>query len=98
MKKKVLGQVISYIITQTNVPRAAQFLDDIKNLGFRWAFRGGLSFKISDVIIPKEKTTLLVKAQDVFKARDDALLLRGSAGGFEWGGLYTQRIQQFVIV
>ena len=64
LTKKVLGQVISYIITQTNIPRAAQFLDDIKNLGFRWAFRGGLSFKLSDLIVPKEKLNLLKKAQD----------------------------------
>ncbi len=64
MTKKVLAQVISYIISQTDIPRAAQFLDEIKNLGFRWAFRGGLSFKLSDVIIPKEKETLLKRAQD----------------------------------
>src|SRR5687768_12717705 len=64
LTKKALGQIISSIITQTNVPRAAQFLDEIKNLGFRWAFRGGLSFKLSDLIVPQEKLTLLAKAQD----------------------------------
>src|SRR5687768_15656949 len=64
LTKKTLGQVITYIIAQTNVPRAAQFLDEIKNLGFRWAFRGGLSFNLSDLIVPQEKLTLLAKAQD----------------------------------
>ncbi len=63
LTKKALGQVITFIIAQTNVPRAAQFLDEIKNLGFRWAFRGGLSFNLTDLIVPKEKTTLLEKAQ-----------------------------------
>ncbi|GIV34201.1 MAG: DNA-directed RNA polymerase subunit beta' [Chitinophagales bacterium] len=64
LTKKQLAQVISTIINRTSVPRAAQFLDDIKNLGFRWAYRGGLSFKLSDLIVPPEKSVLLQKAQE----------------------------------
>ncbi|HXH19405.1 MAG TPA: hypothetical protein VNJ07_10015, partial [Chitinophagales bacterium] len=64
LTKKTLAQVISYIIAQTNIPRAAQFLDDIKNLGFKWAFRGGLSFNLTDLIVPREKQQLLKKAQE----------------------------------
>ncbi|MDE6488166.1 MAG: DNA-directed RNA polymerase subunit beta', partial [Paramuribaculum sp.] len=37
------------------IPRSAQFLDDIKNLGYYMAFKGGLSFNLGDVIIPPEK-------------------------------------------
>ena len=42
----------------------ANFLDDIKNMGYRQAFRGGLSFNLGDVIIPNEKEELIAKAND----------------------------------
>ncbi len=63
LTKKALRVVISTIVRETDVPRTAAFLDDIKDLGFRWAFRGGLSFNLADLIVPKEKTPLLDKAQ-----------------------------------
>ena len=47
------------MIKNTGVARTAQFLDDIKNLGYTMAFRGGLSFNLGDVIIPEEKTGLI---------------------------------------
>jgi len=40
-------------------PKTAEFLDDIKQLGFRMAFRGGLSFNINDLIIPDTKEDFL---------------------------------------
>jgi len=40
-----------------------KFLDDIKLLGFRMAFRGGLSFNINDLIIPDTKEVLLENAK-----------------------------------
>ena len=43
------------MIKACGVTRSAQFLDDIKNLGYKMAFQGGLSFNLGDVIIPKEK-------------------------------------------
>ncbi len=57
--KKSLRKIISIVIKNTGVSRTAQFLDDIKNLGYRKAFEGGLSFNLGDVIIPKEKTQLI---------------------------------------
>ena len=57
--KKSLRKIISVVIKNTGVARTAQFLDDIKNLGYRKAFEGGLSFNLGDVIIPKEKTQLI---------------------------------------
>ncbi|WP_289478743.1 hypothetical protein, partial [Klebsiella pneumoniae] len=41
------------------VTRSAQFLDDIKNLGYKMAFKGGLSFNLGDVLIPAEKQELV---------------------------------------
>ncbi len=57
--KKSLRKIISVVIKNTGVSRTAQFLDDIKNLGYRKAFEGGLSFNLGDVIIPAEKTKLI---------------------------------------
>jgi DNA-directed RNA polymerase subunit beta' len=63
LTKKSLREIIGDIIKWTNVPKTAKFLDDIKQLGFRMAFRGGLSFNINDLIIPDSKEELLVNAK-----------------------------------
>ncbi|MBS1598526.1 MAG: DNA-directed RNA polymerase subunit beta' [Bacteroidetes bacterium] len=63
LTKKSLREIIGDIIKWTNVPKTAKFLDDIKQLGFRMAFRGGLSFNINDLIIPDTKEELLVSAK-----------------------------------
>ncbi|MGM9817217.1 MAG: DNA-directed RNA polymerase subunit beta', partial [Lepagella sp.] len=55
ISKKSLRGIISNVIKTCGVTRSAQFLDDIKNLGYLMAFRGGLSFNLGDVIIPEEK-------------------------------------------
>ena len=57
--KKSLRKIISNVIKYTGVARTAQFLDDIKNLGYTMAFKGGLSFNLGDVIIPDEKKKLI---------------------------------------
>ena len=62
LTKKSLREIIGDIIKWTNVPKTAKFLDDIKQLGFRMAFRGGLSFNINDLIIPDTKEELLESA------------------------------------
>ncbi len=64
LTKKNLRKVIGDILTRTNFPRTAQFLDDIKDLGFSWAFRAGLSFKLGDLITPSIKEETLKAAQD----------------------------------
>jgi DNA-directed RNA polymerase subunit beta' len=63
LTKKNLREIIGDIINITNVPKTAKFLDDIKQLGFRTAFRGGLSFNINDLIIPDTKEELLENAK-----------------------------------
>jgi DNA-directed RNA polymerase subunit beta' len=63
LTKKSLREIIGDIIKWTNVPKTAKFLDDIKQLGFRMAFRGGLSFNINDLIIPDTKEELLLNAK-----------------------------------
>jgi DNA-directed RNA polymerase subunit beta' len=63
LTKKNLREIIGDIIKITNVPKTAKFLDDIKQLGFRTAFQGGLSFNINDLIIPDVKEELLENAK-----------------------------------
>ena len=57
--KKSLRNIISLVIKNTGISRTAKFLDDIKNLGYYMAFKGGLSFKLEDVLIPEEKKALI---------------------------------------
>ena len=59
LSKKSLRDIISNVIEVCGVARTAQFLDDIKDLGYQMAFRGGLSFNLGDVIIPAEKEELI---------------------------------------
>ncbi|RXE70449.1 DNA-directed RNA polymerase subunit beta' [Muribaculaceae bacterium Isolate-002 (NCI)] len=59
LSKKSLRNIISKVIKKCGIPRSAQFLDDIKNLGYRMAFKGGLSFNLGDVIIPAEKEEIV---------------------------------------
>ena len=59
--KKALRSVITTVIKSTGVTRTAQFLDDIKNLGYYQAFRAGISFNLGDVLVPEEKYGLIEK-------------------------------------
>jgi DNA-directed RNA polymerase subunit beta' len=63
LTKKNLREIIGNIIKFTDVPSTARFLDDIKTLGFRMAFQGGLSFNINDLTIPAIKEQLVENAQ-----------------------------------
>ena len=62
--KKALRDIIGKVIKACGVARTAQFLDDIKNLGYYMAFKGGLSFNLADVLIPPEKEALVKEGYD----------------------------------
>ena len=62
--KKSLRDIIGFVIKTCGVARTAQFLDDIKNLGYQMAFKGGLSFNLADVLIPEEKEALVKEGYD----------------------------------
>jgi DNA-directed RNA polymerase subunit beta' len=64
LTKKSLRDTINVVLKTTGIAKAAAFLDDIKELGFKMAFRGGLSFNMNDVMIPVEKVKLVEKAND----------------------------------
>ncbi|MFN5020125.1 MAG: DNA-directed RNA polymerase subunit beta' [bacterium] len=62
LTKKSLREIIGNIIKITNVPTTAKFLDAIKELGFRMAFRGGLSFNIQDLVLDVPKDAMIDQA------------------------------------
>jgi DNA-directed RNA polymerase subunit beta' len=62
LTKKNLREIIGDIIKITDVPTTAKFLDNIKEMGFRMAFRGGLSFNIEDLVVPNLKEEMVEQA------------------------------------
>ena len=59
LTKKSLRDIIGNILKVTSVPETAEFLDAIKEMGYGYAFRGGLSFSLGDIIIPEEKQSMI---------------------------------------
>jgi len=64
LTKKALRDIISDVLKSTGNAVTAQFLDDIKNLGYYMAFVGGLSFNLGNVRVPKIKEELIEKAEE----------------------------------
>jgi DNA-directed RNA polymerase subunit beta' len=62
LTKKNLREIIGKILKVTGVPETAAFLDKIKSMGYGFAFKGGLSFSLGDIIIPPEKQPLINEA------------------------------------
>ncbi|MEO9894077.1 DNA-directed RNA polymerase subunit beta' [Aurantibacter sp.] len=62
LNKKSLRDIIGQILAVTDVPTTAAFLDKIKTMGYEFAFKGGLSFSLGDIIIPQEKHEMIAEA------------------------------------
>ena len=77
LTKKALRDILTKIIKIAGVPNTAKFLDDIKDLGYQMSFKGGLSFILSDVVVPKEKDILIEKARKEINYTPKILLDEG---------------------
>ena len=64
LTKGSLRSIISDVLKKTDVPTTAKFLDDIKGLGYYYAFKGGLSFGLSNIMVPEEKKSIVDEAQE----------------------------------
>ena len=64
LTKKSLRDIIGHVLKCTSIPRTADFLDDIKSIGYKFAFQGGLSFSLGDIIIPQEKQAMIADANE----------------------------------
>ncbi len=62
LTKKSLRGIIGNILKATDIPATGKFLDEIKNMGYKFAFQGGLSFSLGDIIIPEEKGAMIAEA------------------------------------
>ncbi|QOD60613.1 DNA-directed RNA polymerase subunit beta' [Polaribacter haliotis] len=62
LTKKNLRGIIGGILKATDIPTTGEFLDQIKNMGYKFAFQGGLSFSLGDIIIPDEKQSMIDEA------------------------------------
>ena len=61
ISKKSLRDIIADVIKNVGFAEACEFLDGIKNLGYRMAYEAGLSFNLDDIIIPESKKDLVEK-------------------------------------
>jgi DNA-directed RNA polymerase subunit beta' len=64
LTKKSLRDIIGQILKVTDVPTTGKFLDEMKDMGYKFAFRGGLSFSLGDIIIPPEKVQMIANANE----------------------------------
>ena len=64
ISKKSLRDIIADVIKNVGFARACEFLDGIKNLGYRMAYLAGLSFNLDDIIIPEAKVNLVAKGNE----------------------------------
>jgi DNA-directed RNA polymerase subunit beta' len=72
LTKKNLRDIISDVLKVAGMAKTAKFLDDIKDLGYYYAFKGGLSFNLNDVVIPKEKEKMIADANaQIDEVRDN---------------------------
>jgi DNA-directed RNA polymerase subunit beta' len=88
LTKRSLRDIISMVMKRAGADKAAQFLDDIKQMGYQMAFRGGLSFNLNAVLIPAEKETLVKEGYD----RVDEVLESYNAGLITNNERYNQII------
>ncbi len=70
LTKKSLRDVIGKVLKRVGIARTSQFLDDIKDMGYTFAFKGGLSFNLDDVMIPDEKE---IYVNDGYEQVDEVL-------------------------
>lgn len=64
LTKKSLRDIIGMVVKKTGMAKTAKFLDDIKDLGFKTAFKGGLSFNLGDIETPAEKFKIIKDARE----------------------------------
>ncbi|WP_418502519.1 DNA-directed RNA polymerase subunit beta' [Flagellimonas sp.] len=88
LNKKSLRNIIGDILAVTDVPTTADFLDKIKSMGYDFAFKGGLSFSLGDIIIPKEKHEMIAEANE----QVDGIMMNYNMGLITFNERYNQVI------
>ena len=94
ISKKSLRNIITRVIRSCGVPRSAQFLDDVKNMGYYMAFKGGLSFNLNDVLIPDTKAQIIAEGD----AKADQVKMDYDMGAITDNERYNQVIDIWTTV
>lgn len=63
-KKKILGNIISEIFKRFHITETSRMLDRMKNLGFKYSTKAGITVGVSDIVVLAEKETILNEAQN----------------------------------
>lgn len=69
--KKAINGIIDNIYRQFGTEKTARFVDDIKDLGFKYAQRSGMTFAVEDIHIPSTKAEILKKSEEIIATVDD---------------------------
>jgi len=88
LNKRALRDIIGEVLQKTDVPTTGEFLDEIKDLGYKFAFEGGLSFSLGDIIIPEEKPAMIAEAN----AQVDGIMDNYNMGLITFNERYNQVI------
>lgn len=62
-KKKILGNIIAEVFKRFKITQTSEMLDRMKNLGFRYSTKAGITVGVADIVVLKEKDEILVEAQ-----------------------------------
>ncbi|MDA3881576.1 MAG: DNA-directed RNA polymerase subunit beta' [Prolixibacteraceae bacterium] len=94
LTKKALRDIIAFVLKRTNNSITANFLDNIKDLGYKMAYRGGLSFNLGDVIIPEDKSEMVAEGY----AEVDEVMMNYNMGFITNNERYNQVIDTWTHV
>ena len=89
VKKKPLGQIIDRCIKVHGTTRTSEVLDDIKNQGYKYSTRSGITVAVCDAVIPAEKRDLIQAAEE----KIDGIQLEYEFGELSREGRYEKVIE-----
>ncbi|CUV65012.1 DNA-directed RNA polymerase subunit beta' [Sulfurovum sp. enrichment culture clone C5] len=67
LKKKDIGTLVDYIYKNSGLSITAEFLDNLKDMGFKYATKVGVSISIDDIKIPEQKDAIVAEAKKEVK-------------------------------
>ncbi|MED4989758.1 DNA-directed RNA polymerase subunit beta' [Geobacillus sp. NFOSA3] len=62
-KKKVLGQIIAEVFKRFKITETSKMLDRMKDLGFQYSTKAGITIGVADIVVLPEKQEILEEAQ-----------------------------------
>ncbi|MDM5196890.1 DNA-directed RNA polymerase subunit beta' [Fictibacillus enclensis] len=63
-KKGILGKIIAEVFKRFKITETSKMLDRMKELGFKYSTRAGITVGVSDIVVLPEKQVILEKAEE----------------------------------